>query len=296
MTGKEKNEIERVFQNQPLGDIFKGEKTSISIFKSGSKPTEILLTGVTCLLVCISGQYEVESEGNVWVLDTMTFSLPPACNSISLVLMGKTQESELVLLTYKGDLRECFDYIDSSLCTETLPLLSKEILTNNWYNPVDFDHEAIRFFHYFKQTRIPDLILAAYYKVKFKEIWLLAISSLIFQVKKDKQVLPDDAVEQMNKVKHILSTRYSEPLTLKEIAHEVGTNEFSLKKNFKLLFGKTVFQYWTAIKMGMAHRWILDSQLNISEVAEKLGYMHATHFSAAFKKHFGYLPHTLKRH
>ncbi len=295
MTGKEKNEMKSEFKAISSTSVFIGKHTSISIFKPGSKPAPIQFSGVTCLLVCIAGQYEVECEGIVLLLDTMTFAIPPS-GSMSLTLTGKTKESELVLLTFKGHLRECFDYIDHSLSDESFSLISNRILTDSWDKPVDFDHEAIRFFHYFKQTRIPPQILEAYYKVKFKEIWLLAISSLIFQDKKDKQVLPEDAVDQMNKVKHILSTRYSEPLTLKEIAHEVGTNEFSLKKNFKILFGRTVFQYWTDLKMGMARRWILDSQLNISEVAEKLGYMHATHFSAAFKKHFGYLPNTLKRH
>jgi AraC-like DNA-binding protein len=42
--------------------------------------------------------------------------------------------------------------------------------------------------------------------------------------------------------------------------------------------------------MGIAKTRLLDPKLKISDIAEKLGYKHATHFSAAYKKHFGELP------
>jgi AraC-like DNA-binding protein len=296
MTGKEKNEIRNVFEHAISGQLFENEFFAISIFKTQALPIRIELSEVTCLLVCITGQYEVKTENNIFVLDTLTFTASSSTKKSSLKLSGKTPDSELLLLTYKGKFEECLQFIDSTLLEEAYSKLSNEIIEGSWLKPVDFDQEATRFFHYSRLIRISYPLMAAYYKVKFKEIWLLAIGSLLFHTQGSINNLPEEAIKQMKKVKHILSTRYSEPLTLKEIAHEVGTNEFSLKKNFKLLFGKTVFQYWTAIKMGMARRWILDSQLNVSEVAEKLGYMHPTHFSAAFKKHFGYLPHTLKRH
>jgi AraC-like DNA-binding protein len=39
---------------------------------------------------------------------------------------------------------------------------------------------------------------------------------------------------------------------------------------------------------------LINKALTVSEISQKLGYKHATHFTSAFKKHFGYLPTKLR--
>ncbi|MBT0811596.1 helix-turn-helix transcriptional regulator [Litoribacter ruber] len=106
--------------------------------------------------------------------------------------------------------------------------------------------------------------------------------------------LKDEEITQMEEARTCLISRLDISITLKELAHQVGTNEFNLKKHFKMVFGKTVFAYLFEYKMEKAHDKLIQTSAPIAEIALELGYKHATHFSAAFKRHYGYLPKELR--
>jgi AraC-like DNA-binding protein len=82
--------------------------------------------------------------------------------------------------------------------------------------------------------------------------------------------------------------------TLLDLSRMVGLNDFKLKKGFKELFGSTVFSYLSELKMDYAKRLLLDEKKPIYETAMILGYSEPHHFSAAFKRRFGYSPGELK--
>ncbi|SDM35743.1 helix-turn-helix transcriptional regulator [Pedobacter antarcticus] len=99
---------------------------------------------------------------------------------------------------------------------------------------------------------------------------------------------------KMENAREILLSQGESQYSLRTLAHMVGTNEYNLKKNFKLVFGTTVYGYLNQHKMEEARSILLKGGTNVAEVAQKMGYKHATHFSSAFKKYFGYLPARLK--
>ena len=101
-------------------------------------------------------------------------------------------------------------------------------------------------------------------------------------------------IEKMYEARDIILSNPGTPCSLIDLAHRVGTNEFNLKKGFKRVFGTTVYKYWHNIRMERAKDLIVQGNRNISEIAYLVGYQHATHFTAAFKKHFGYIPKNLK--
>jgi len=78
--------------------------------------------------------------------------------------------------------------------------------------------------------------------------------------------------------------------TSAELANRVGTNQTSLKKGFKEVYGLPIFEFIKELKMREAKRLLLETRLLIGDIAEKLGYKNTTHFSAAFKKKFGKSP------
>ena len=47
-------------------------------------------------------------------------------------------------------------------------------------------------------------------------------------------------------------------------------------------------------KMAYAKELILTGNYLVSDVARMTGYKHATHFTTAFKKHFGFIPNSLR--
>lgn len=97
-------------------------------------------------------------------------------------------------------------------------------------------------------------------------------------------------MNKMYTLRNFLLQHVGESYTLRDLARYLISNETFIKYNFKLTFGVSVFQYLHSIRMQRAQQLLLSSGATISEVAETVGFSHATHFTAAFKKYFGTLP------
>ncbi|GAB3007021.1 hypothetical protein GCM10027051_03320 [Niabella terrae] len=99
---------------------------------------------------------------------------------------------------------------------------------------------------------------------------------------------------KMQEVRGIIDENLAKPCSLVDLAQQVGTNECYLKKHFKQAFGTTVFSYLHQQRMERSRQILLNENRKIAEVARLAGYKYASHFTAAFKKYFGYLPHQIK--
>lgn len=100
-------------------------------------------------------------------------------------------------------------------------------------------------------------------------------------------------ISKMHDVKDIIITQLNAPLSLSDLAKEVNTNKGTLKKEFKNTFGVSVFGYLRDLKMKEAKGMLLNQELSIGEISDKMGYKNPQHFSTAFKKKFGIRPSEL---
>ncbi len=100
--------------------------------------------------------------------------------------------------------------------------------------------------------------------------------------------------EKLFAVREFLDMHYLESHTLRDLTLLFGLNEFKLKKGFKHFFKSTVFGYILHLKMQKAKELLNDRQMNVSEVAECVGYQNTGSFSTEFKKRFGYSPSMTK--
>ena len=87
---------------------------------------------------------------------------------------------------------------------------------------------------------------------------------------------------------------YKSPPTITELARQVGLNRSRLCVEFKEIFGTTVFEFCQGYRMNKARELLQDRNLSIAQVAESVGYEHATNFTSAFKKQFGFLPKAIR--
>jgi AraC-like DNA-binding protein len=128
-----------------------------------------------------------------------------------------------------------------------------------------------------------------YLEAKVNELLLLQLEQFF-----DNGILPSSLqkkdIEKMYAVRDYIVNNLNTDSSLNDLAHLVGTNEFTLKKGFKELFGTTVFGFWNDLKMEQAKRMLLDSNLNINEISDSIGYKNPRHFSSAFKRKFNILP------
>jgi AraC-like DNA-binding protein len=84
------------------------------------------------------------------------------------------------------------------------------------------------------------------------------------------------------------------PPKIEEIAAKVNMSISSLMRQFKLLYGKSVYEYYVEKKMELAKKMILESSITVKEIAEMLGYNQSSPFIEGFTKYFGYSPGSLK--
>jgi AraC-like DNA-binding protein len=102
-------------------------------------------------------------------------------------------------------------------------------------------------------------------------------------------------VEKIYEAKSFVERHLNEPCSLLELSRHVGINDFKLKKEFKEIFGTTVFGYLNDLRMEEARRMLSEENRTINEVAKFVGYKNQTHFTVAFKKKYGILPRYLKK-
>jgi AraC-like DNA-binding protein len=79
------------------------------------------------------------------------------------------------------------------------------------------------------------------------------------------------------------------------IAKTVALSESTLKRYFKLIYGKSVYGYYLNKKMELARTIFLQKPYSVNEIAELMGYEKVSHFIEIFKKHHGCSPGSIKK-
>jgi AraC-like DNA-binding protein len=110
----------------------------------------------------------------------------------------------------------------------------------------------------------------------------------------DRRTLSEREIRQLESARRILTTAFSLPLKLSDIAVSVGMSPSKLKRAFKSRFGITIFDYGLECRMRHAIELLRGRRLSVGQVAHAVGYRHQTSFAAAFKEHFGFSPREAK--
>ena len=122
------------------------------------------------------------------------------------------------------------------------------------------------------------------------------ILELIYKskIRKESEIsLSRDEEKTLLKAKMILLSRMQNPPSIKELANLCGTNDFWLKKNFKLFFKDTIYQLLAKERLKLAFTLLEQNDISIKEAANMVGYTNTAHFAKIFKINFGFLPSKL---
>ena len=87
-----------------------------------------------------------------------------------------------------------------------------------------------------------------------------------------------------------LNSRYAENPSVVTLAEECGVTPEYFRKLFKQYFGKTPLQYKNDLRLKKAEEYLEYSDIPISELSEKLGYLTVSHFIKTFKDANGISP------
>jgi AraC-like DNA-binding protein len=100
-----------------------------------------------------------------------------------------------------------------------------------------------------------------------------------------------DAVEAAKK---LLSMRFSEVLSLSDIASAVGLSAFHLARLFKQRTGLTLHAYRNQLRLRAALEALSDPRVDLTALALDLGYSSHSHFTDAFRRVFGTPPAAIR--
>jgi AraC-like DNA-binding protein len=97
----------------------------------------------------------------------------------------------------------------------------------------------------------------------------------------------------IQEAKNYIAKHYTRPLSLEMLAEFLEVSPFFLSRVFNSESGFSLSQYLTLQRMNQAKTLLLDGRMNVSEVADAVGYEDSGYFSKVFKRHFGCSPSSM---
>jgi AraC-like DNA-binding protein len=130
-------------------------------------------------------------------------------------------------------------------------------------------------------------------EAKTLELIALMTDEIAEEARATEPLLSTHDIDRLERVRRCLIQHLDAPPTLAELARTAGLNVTKLKGGFRALFGTSVFAYLRQVRMEEARRLLLQRHLNVTEVAQRVGYANPSKFAAAFRKQFGMSPSAL---
>lgn len=95
---------------------------------------------------------------------------------------------------------------------------------------------------------------------------------------------------RLTRIREQIAADPAAPLTLTRLSTRSRLNRNKLHFGFKQQFGVSIHEYQTELRMQVALKLLQTTELPIAQIAERVGYGEPTNFTAAFRKHFEFLP------
>lgn len=119
---------------------------------------------------------------------------------------------------------------------------------------------------------------------RFVTVYFQQICALIYEKRSRKS---RNVIEQ---IKEIIAKRFSENLTVNDIANEVFLTSTYVCLIFKQETGETINEYLTKVRMENAKLLLKDYSFKLYDICYAVGYEYPNYFSKQFKKYTGLSP------
>jgi AraC family transcriptional regulator len=105
---------------------------------------------------------------------------------------------------------------------------------------------------------------------------------------------PTQTEESLKRAIGYINENLADPLSLKQIAAVAKMSPFYFARLFKQATGTTPNQYVTHRRMERAKQVLIEQDLNIAEVSQKVGIQSQSHFNKLFREYTGLTPKAFK--
>lgn len=149
-------------------------------------------------------------------------------------------------------------------------------------------------FNTLKENKVKNDGYLTYTKILILEL-LIFLNRIAKSKKNFKNAYPDQTHKKMSEIAAYINSHYSSDLTLNKVAEYFNYSPTYLSKSFKDVTGFNFVEYKNNIRIKEAGKLLQQSNLNVTEIAGRVGYNNLTHFGRTFKKITGYSPLKYKR-
>lgn len=99
-----------------------------------------------------------------------------------------------------------------------------------------------------------------------------------------------DTQENYLRIRRYIQTHFQEPLSLSRLSREFGISQAYLTKMFRKYEGTSYNSFFTNVRMEEAKKLLLNTDLLIKDIAERIGYSDQFYFSRVFRTWMGCSP------
>jgi AraC-like DNA-binding protein len=129
-----------------------------------------------------------------------------------------------------------------------------------------------------------------FYRLKAEELIYLLFTELLKRREAFTHTLNVADVKTIYQVKDNILAHIDHPPKLEELAKFSGMSESKLKRLFKQIFGKNIYDYYQSFRMTEAAYLLKEKGLSVSETGYQLGFSNLSHFARVFEKYIGLKP------
>ena len=228
---------------------------------------------------------------------------PPIVGNPNVVMFyNQGQRYTRGKLSEKGDICDWFGFAPQIVVEALRPVDPR--VDDRWDKPFAFSHGPSTSKLYLQQRllvealsqdSVPDLFTI--------EEKMMAILQEAIQVRyrRERPSPPKSSATQKSHAelvagtKTILSTRFSESLSLDLLAQTLYTSPYHLCRVFRQETGQTIHSYLNEIRLRASLEQVTASEMSLMDLSLALGFANHSHFSQAFRRAFGIPPSQLRQ-
>lgn len=104
------------------------------------------------------------------------------------------------------------------------------------------------------------------------------------------RTFPKSIVNSVTRARQLMDADISIHITISQLARASHTNEFTLKRFFKMIYRTTIYQHLLAERMRYANQLLSDGRLLEKDIARQCGFQRLSGFVSSYKKYYGITP------
>ncbi|TDQ11023.1 helix-turn-helix domain-containing protein [Pedobacter metabolipauper] len=194
---------------------------------------------------------------------------------------------DLIIIIIDVSLLKKMLYADESMISQLQPIFSMD-------KPFHFEEilpvEIKVIGNQLQKVQTTDPLSLFYCRVKAEEMIYLFFQVLLKRKDIFNYPFNNEDVKVIYDIRGLLIQNFSESPNLSELARSACMSESKMKKLFKQIFGKSIYNYYQYFRMMEAAYLIREKKFSVSQAGHHVGFTSLSHFTKVFEEHLGQKP------